>query len=247
MKVSIITATFNSEKNIEICLQSAHAQQAAIIEHIVIDGNSNQNTIDILQRNTHISKWITESDLGIYDALNKGILLSTGDIIGFLHSDDVFASDDVIASVVNLFESDNKIQGIYGNLVYVNQKNKIIRSWISKSFRHKYLNYGWTPPHPTLFLRKEVYQKHGLFDVSFNIAGDYDFMLRILKDKKINVMYLPKIITKMKIGGVSNRNLNNIIIKSKEDIKALRKNGFRFPFFILAAKNFRKLPQLLKR
>ena len=247
MKVSIITATFNSEKNIEACLQSVYTQNYNNIEHIIIDGGSDQQTIALLKKSAQQSKWITQPDLGIYDALNKGIQLATGDLIGFLHSDDLFASHDVIGNIVNIFKSDNQIHGVYGNLVYVNKKNKTVRTWNSKPFKQSYLDFGWTPPHPTLFLREDVYQKHGLFDTSFKIAGDYDFMLRILKDNEIKVLYVPNIITKMKIGGVSNKNLGNIITKSKEDIIALRKNGFTFPFFTLAAKNIRKLPQLFKR
>ncbi len=248
MKISIITATYNSEKNITDCLASVAMQSYKNIEHIVIDGGSSDKTQEIIKSAPSVSKYISEPDKGLYDALNKGISLATGDVIGFLHSDDIFSSSDIIQKIADLF-SKNNIHGFYGDLVFtsaVNQ-NQIVRSWKSKPFNHKNIKYGWMPAHPTLFLRKEIYEKYGMFDISFKIAGDYDFMIRIMKANQINLAYLPEIVTNMRMGGVSTGSFNDLITKSVEDMRALKNNGFKFPFLILAAKNLRKLPQLLKR
>ena len=249
MKVSIITATWNSEKNIADCLQSVAGQTYQNIEHIVIDGGSTDNTIEIVKNTPSVSNWISEPDKGIYDALNKGIQMATGDVIGFLHSDDMLASNKTIANIAKLFLSDKSIDGIYGNLLFVDSDNanKIVRTWQSKPFQRKNVKNGWMPPHPTLFLKKEVYQKHGLFDISFKIAGDYDFMLQVMLDKEINLQYLPETITKMRQGGVSTGSIKNILLKKREDIRALKNNGFRFPLGVLVVKNLRKIHQLFMK
>lgn len=282
MKISIITATYNSQKNIQDCLQSVANQSHKNIEHIVIDGGSTDDTVELVKNSQSVTKWISEPDNGIYDALNKGIQLATGDVIGFLHSDDMLGSSTIIESIANSFSQTNqnslsfppgggnvgvrqaggrqrgskntketkqKIHGIYGNLLFVHAQNtnKVVRTWHSKPFSYKRVHYGWMPPHPTLFLRKEVYEKHGLFDTSFRIAGDYDFMLRVMLDKEINLVLLPEVITRMRVGGASTSSVAAIIQKMREDIRALRNNGFSFPLRVLAAKNLRKLPQLLKR
>lgn len=248
MKLSIITATFNSEKNLNDCLTSVAAQSYKNIEHIVIDGGSSDKTLDIIKSAPSVARYMSEPDNGIYDALNKGISMATGDVIGFLHSDDTVGSTDIIQKIAELFSQKN-VQGVYGDLVFVHSENpdKIVRTWKSNRFDRKNIKYGWMPPHPTLYLRKEVYQKHGPFDISFKIAGDYNFMVGVMKDKEINLEYLPEIIAKMRMGGASTGSLKGLLTKSKEDIRALRNNGFKFPFLILAAKNLRKLPQLFKR
>jgi glycosyltransferase involved in cell wall biosynthesis len=155
-----------------------------------------------------VVKIISEPDHGIYDALNKGICLATGDIIGFLHADDTFASNTIIQKIADSFSSPlgggrEGASGIYGNLVFINTENKVVRTWQSKPFNRKNVKHGWMPPHPTLFLRKEIYEKHGLFDTTFKIAGDYDFMLRLMTDPEINLRYLPEAITRMRVGGAS--------------------------------------------
>lgn len=248
MKISVITATYNSEKNITECLHSVAIQTYKNIEHIIIDGGSTDRTLEIIKSAHSVAKYISEPDNGIYDALNKGISLTTGDVIGFLHSDDSIGSPGIIQKIAELFSQKN-IQGVYGDLVFVHSENpdKIVRTWESKRFDRKNIKYGWMPPHPTLYLRKEIYQKHGPFDTSFKIAGDYNFMVSVMKDKEINLAYLPEIITKMRMGGASTGSVKGILTKSKEDIRALKNNGFKFPYLILAAKNLRKLPQLFKR
>ena len=247
IKVSIITVVRNGEKTIKDTIESVLSQTYSDIEYILIDGCSTDKTVEIINGyEKQISKFISEPDEGIYDGLNKGVSLATGDVIAFLHSDDVYANETVISDIVNCF--DNNTQGVYGDLVYTDKVdvNKVFRYWKSCDFSPSLLSKGWMPPHPTLFLRREVYQKYGAFDISFKIAGDYDFMLRILKDN-IAVKYLPQVIYKMRLGGESNRSIKNILDKSKEDLRAMRNNKINNPFFALFYKNASKIMQLVRR
>ena len=255
MKISIITATYNSIKYLSDVLKSIQQQTYQNIEYIVIDGGSNDGTIEYLQQSNLIIHIISESDKGIYDALNKGIRLATGDIIGFLHSDDILASPQTIENIVRDFTIPfwgGKVEFsdiVYGDLVFVDQNdtNKIVRYWKSQPFKPKILRRGWMPPHPTVFMRREVYEKHGLYNTDLKCAADYDFLLRILRDKKLNISYLPEIITKMRMGGVSTGGIKNMIVKSKEDYWVLKNNQMTFPLWILFLKNISKIPQLIFR
>ena len=248
MKVSIITATNNSEKTIEDCIKSLIGQVYMNIEFIIIDNNSTDSTLKIIERyklkNKSI-KLISESDNGLYDALNKGVSYASGDIIGFLHSDDLYFDCYSIFDVVS-FLRDNKSDGVYGDLQYVNKENtdKVIRLWKSRVYHSKLLKMGWMPAHPTLFLKKHVYEKHGGFETSYKISADYDFMLRILKDKTLEFGYLPIVITKMRVGGASNRSLKNIIQKTREDYKVVSSNNIGGWFSILL-KNISKIKQFI--
>ena len=228
MKLSIITATFNSEKHLKDCLNSILNQSYKNYEIIIVDGDSHDKTLEIaesFQRESSNIQIISEKDNGIYDALNKGINLASGDIICFLHSDDKFYPKTTLFEVVNEFKK-QKIDGVYGNLNYISNevKPRIIRNWQSQPFNIKLLNKGWMPPHPTLFLKKEVYEKHGVFDLNFKISADYDFMLRVLKDETLTFVYIQKVITYMRVGGISNKSLKNIIIKMREDYRAIHDN-----------------------
>lgn len=244
MKISIITATYNSAEQVASCIESVNSQTYPNIEHIIVDGASKDNTVEIIKSMPNrVAKLISEPDKGIYDALNKGIQLASGELIAFLHTDDVFATPQTIAHVVDQFTHEG-VSGVYGNLVFVNEENKVVRTWNSGSFNRSMVKKGWMPPHPTLVLRKTVYEQYGLFNPSFRIAGDYDFMLRIMLAKDIQLKYLPEVITNMKMGGASTGSIKGIIRKSKEDLKAMRNNGFKLPIVVLLAKNVRKLPQL---
>jgi glycosyltransferase len=261
MKISIITATYNSSATIGDCIRSVNEQTFPDIEHIIIDGKSNDSTIEIIKAiSTRGIKIITESDKGIYDALNKGIQLATGDIIGFLHSDDMFASPQTLQKIADAFispttSSFNSIMGnepkpidvIYGDLVYIDKQdiNKVLRYWKSQPFKTKLLKHGWMPAHPTIFMRREVYNKHGWFNTSFKCAADYDYILRVFSDQTQVIGYLPEVITKMTIGGVSTHGFRNIINKKKEDYLILKNNKMPFPFWILFVKSVSKIPQLL--
>ncbi len=244
MKISIITATFNSSQSITACIKSIFSQTYTDVEHIIIDGSSTDGTVSkINELPNRVSYVISEPDKGIYDALNKGILAATGDIIGFVHSDDQLASAEILQKVVDAFMQTGA-DGIFGNLVFVNKEDMIVRTWTSSPFKSRNIKFGWMPPHPALFLRKEVFLKHGLFDITFKIAGDYDFMLRLMLDKEINIQHLQEVITRMRLGGISTGSIGGIVNKMKEDIRVLRKNKFRFPMAILFIKNIRKVHQL---
>ena len=246
MKVSIITATYNSAKYIASSLNSIFNQDYKDIECIIIDGDSKDQTKSIIKtyqrKNLNITL-VSEADNGIYDALNKGIKLATGDLIGFVHSDDNLASPHIISELV-LAIKEKQAFGVYGDIQYVSQldTSKLIRDWKSCVFSKSLLKKGWMPPHPTLFLKKEVYQKHGNFNQNYKISADYDFMLRVLKDKTLRFVYLPKVIVKMRVGGASNKNLKNIIQKTKEDYKAITSNKIG-NWVTLFLKNYSKFKQ----
>lgn len=247
MKISIITATYNSSSFINDCILSVENQTYKNIEHIIIDGLSQDDTLDKISELKSNCIVYSEKDKGIYDALNKGILKANGDIIGFLHSDDIFENKSTITNIVKQFEKFN-VDGVYGDLVYVKKENpnKHIRYWISQDFKPSLLKRGWMPAHPTLFLRKEVYEKYGPFNLDFKISGDYNFILTIFKNQDLHFNYLHEIICKMRVGGVSNRSLKNIITKTSEDYKALKQNGILNPTYALIIKNFSKIIQFLR-
>lgn len=244
MKITIITVTYNSAQTISDCIASVENQSYKDIEHIIIDGVSKDNTVEIIKSKfNNTIKLISESDFGIYDALNKGIKITTGDIIGFVHSDDLLASPNILKNISKIFEEEN-IDGLYGDLVYIDKKDtKVIRYWKSNEFKPSLLNSGWMPAHPTLFLKKEVYQKHGYFNLNYTIAADYDLMLRIFSDNTLKFKYLPMLVTKMRIGGLSNKGLKNILQKSYEDFIILKTNKISKPLWVLFKKNSSKLSQ----
>lgn len=246
MKVSIITIAYNSGKSIADAINSVLGQTYPNIEYIVVDGQSKDDTMDIVRSfGTRITKHISEPDKGIYDALNKGIRLAEGDVVGFLHSDDIFAGPDVIADAVALF-AEKQTDSIYGDLQYVykNDTSRVFRNWKAGSFSMQKLRFGWMPPHPTFYVKKQVYDQYGLFNTDFRIAADYENMLRFLGKHRISTAYLPRVMVKMRVGGASNRSLKNIIQKSSEDLRAMKINNFG-NIITLAGKNFRKLNQFL--
>ena len=247
MKISLITATFNSADTLQSCFESVASQDYKAVEHIVVDGASKDHTIQVIEDTAKSQpgfRFVSEPDKGIYDALNKGIAMATGEVIGFLHSDDLLAAPDILTKIAQKF-NEKGVDGVYADLQYVNKErpDKVIRHWRSCPFSPRLLNQGWMPPHPTFFLRKEVYQKHGGFDLTYKIAADYDFMLRVLKDAGYRFSYLPEVVTKMRVGGASNRSIRNILQKSREDLRAMRVHGLRSPITALAWKNLSKLPQ----
>lgn len=247
MTFSIITATYNSEKTIADAVSSVASQTYENIEHIIIDGISTDNTLAIINEiKGKVSKIIKEQDSGIYDALNKGIKNATGDIIVFLHADDIFAENNIIEKAAKLF-TEKQTDSIYGDLQYVLKENtnKIIRYWKSGDYSFSKLKKGWMPPHPAFFVKKKIYDKYGLFDKNFKIAADYDIILRFLGKYKISTAYLPQVIIKMRLGGASNKNIKNIILKMKEDVKALKKNNIGGLYTVLL-KNITKIPQFFK-
>ncbi|MFV0391971.1 MAG: glycosyltransferase family 2 protein [Paludibacteraceae bacterium] len=247
MKISIITATYNSGRTLQRTIDSVREQDYATIEHIIIDGGSTDETLRIIEKNkSSISVFVSEKDNGIYDALNKGIKLATGSVIGFLNSDDVYYNQQVISEIVTHFES-KKADVVYGSIVYQTKQkmsNKIIRYWESNEFDSRSLRFGWMPPHPTMYCLKEIYDKYGLYDDSYKIAADYDFILRVFKEPLVVKSYIPFVLVKMDVGGVSNNSLSNIYKKTIEDYKAIKKNKIG-GISTLILKNFRKLNQFV--
>jgi glycosyltransferase involved in cell wall biosynthesis len=241
--ISIITATYNRADTISQCLDSVENQSYINREHVVIDGASTDGTLQVLQSHrTQISALVSEPDRGIYDALNKGVSMATGDVIGLLHADDLYASDQVLAAVAAAFENP-KVQAVYGDLQYVSRADltRVIRHWRAGEFSQAKLARGWMPPHPTLFLRRGVYDQHRHceeprssdvaihrpFNTRYRIAADYDFMLRVLGGLGPDqVVYVPEVLVRMRVGGASNRSLKAITRKSAEDYEILRANGF---------------------
>lgn len=246
-KISIITSVYNNRDTIAEAIDSVLSQTYKNIEYIIVDGGSSDGTVEIVRGyGDRITKFVSERDRGIYDGLNKGVLLATGDVIGFLHSDDLYANDKIIALIAKEFEKGD-FDGVYGDLVYTpkSDTDKVLRYWKSRKFEAGLLKKGWMPAHPTLFLKRAVYKKFGEFDISFKIAADYDFMLRILKGG-IKVSYLPTVLYKMRVGGESNKSIKNIMLKSREDLKALKKNKIGgIP--TLVVKNLSKIAQFIQK
>jgi len=248
MKISIITIAYNSGKSIGDAINSVVLQTYPNIEYIIVDGKSKDNTVEVVKSfGSKVTKFVSEPDKGIYDALNKGIAIASGDVIGFMHSDDLFADEFVIGKVAGLFRQTG-VDSVYGDLEYVykNDTSKVLRYWKSGKFTIRKLKMGWMPPHPTLYVKREIYQKYGGFDIAFRISADYDSMLRFLGRFKISTAYLPEVMVKMRVGGASNRSLKNIIQKSSEDFKAIKKNNFG-NVFTLIFKNIRKVSQFIKK
>lgn len=249
MKVSIITVCFNSAETIEDTIKSVLGQGYKNIEYIIIDGGSTDGTLDILTKyQSRISKCISEPDNGIYDAMNKGAKLATGEILGFLNSGDIYASETVIRQIVKSIQTHNA-DCCYGNLEYVaeNNPNKTVRRWISQPYQDGLFKKGWHPPHPTFFAKKSVFDKYGGFDLSYDIGADYELMLRFLKKYGIKSCYIPNVLVKMRSGGKSNKNLWQIIKANIECFRAWKKNGLNISPFIMLKKPASKLVQYVKK
>jgi glycosyltransferase involved in cell wall biosynthesis len=248
MLVSIITVTYNSAATIAETMRSVEEQDYPHIEHIIVDGLSTDNTVNIVERYTHTAKVISEKDDGIYHAMNKGIQAATGDIIGILNSDDIYIDNKVISKIVHKFE-DSSVQSCYADLQYMDALNTemITRTWKSGNYKVGSFYWGWMPPHPTFFVRKSVYDKVGLFDTSLRSAADYEMMLRILVKHRLSTTYLPHVIVKMRTGGLSNASVKNRIRANREDRKAWHLNELKPYFFTLYLKPLRKVLQFIKK
>lgn len=247
MKISIITITFNSAKTLPRTLESVQSQTYPEIEHIVVDGASTDDTPSMIENyakqhpNVH---WISEKDNGIYNALNKGIAMAAGDVIGFLHSDDVLFSPHSIEHIAAAFE-DKDIDVVYGDLQYC-RNGKVVRRWKSNTFHPYSLKFGWMPPHPTVYVRKEVYAQVGKYDEQFRISADYDMMLRIF-GTKYRSCYMPEVLVSMEMGGASNKDVKACLSKTQEDYIVLKKNHVGAGYFTVAFKQLRKLRQFLRK
>jgi len=248
-KISIITVCFNSERTIEDTILSVINQSYPNIEYIIVDGLSSDNTLGVVdQYKNKISKVVSEKDKGLYDAINKGISLATGDIIANLNSDDFYIDNKVIADVVNKMGNENS-DALYADLYYVDEidTNKIVRHWKSGNYKDGHFFQGWMPPHPTFFVKKEVYNKYGLFNLSLRSAADYEIMLRFVHKHKVKIAYLPRVIVRMRVGGVSNASIINRLKANREDKKAWEINELKPKPYTLIFKPLSKLGQFLKK
>lgn len=244
MIISIITATFNSQKNINKCLDSIANQTYKNIEHIIIDGASTDKTLEIINEHSHRpAKIISEPDSGVYEALNKGIKNSTGDVIGFLHSDDSFIDNNCIELIANEFIKNKQICAVYGDIIYISSKNenKVLRFWKSQNFNNKLIGNGWMPPHTVFYVKRNYYDKTNYFDTSFKISADYFSILKMFNENNFTVQYIPQTLLKMRMGGASNGSLYRIIRKTFEDWKAIRKMNYPLlrSMIMLLLKNLR--------
>jgi glycosyltransferase len=246
-KISIITVTYNSAQTLEQTIQSVLSQDYPNLEYIIVDGKSTDSTLTIIEKyRDKISHFVSEKDDGIYYAINKGINLATGDIIGVLHADDFYIKNDVLTGIAETFKM-NEADAVYADLYYVDKNNtdKIIRTWKSGSFSPNKFLWGWMPPHPTFFVKKDCYTKYGVFNTTLHSAADYEMMLRLLYKHKIKAAYLPEFIVKMRVGGQSNASLNNRVKANNEDRMAWKLNEIKPYFFTLTLKPIRKLVQFL--
>ncbi|MFT3679161.1 MAG: glycosyltransferase family 2 protein [Ferruginibacter sp.] len=245
MKVTIITATYNSATHLQECINSVVSQTYPAIEHIVVDAGSTDGTLDIIKNfDNHITRWISENDRGMYDAINKGMKMATGDIIGILNSDDMLASPDAIESIVKCFE-ENKVDSVYGDLVYVDKQNtrKVIRYWKGFTYKRFRFNYGWMPAHPTFYFKSCLLEELGGYETHYYTAADYEFMARYLYRYRISAKYLPRLIVKMRVGGQSNRNIKTRLRANRRDYLAMKKNQIPLPFLASVLKPLIKLHQ----
>jgi len=248
LKISIITATFNSAATIESTLNSIIQQDYSIKEIIIIDGGSTDETLAILEKyQSSITTLVSEKDKGIYDALNKGITRATGDIIAILHSDDFYLNEQVLSRVANAFTK-NKCDSVYGNLYYVDKQNtnRIVRKWISGKYKHGKFIHGWMPPHPAFFAKRSCYEKYGNFNLALTSSADYELMLRFLHKQKISTHYLNEFLVKMRVGGQSNITWKNRIKANREDKQAWLLNGLKPALHTFAFKPLRKIIQFIR-
>lgn len=245
MKISIITAVRNGASSIRDCIESVLKQSYKDIEYLIIDGGSTDGTLEVVKRyETRITQIISEPDNGIYDALNKGLCLATGEIVGFLHADDLYAHEHVLENVVQVM-AESGVDSCYGDMVYVGRNNpeKVVRYWRSCPFQEGLFQRGWMPPHPTFFVRRLVYDRYGTFNTSFKNSADYELMLRFLVKHKISTSYIPEVMVKMRTGGHSNVSFRNRLRAHLEDHRAWRINGLKVNHLGLFMKPFSKFPQ----
>jgi glycosyltransferase involved in cell wall biosynthesis len=244
VSLSIITATLNNASTIRDCIESVIKQDLSV-EHIIIDGGSTDGTLDIIHEyRPHLAKLVSESDKGVYDALNKGIQMAECNIIGLLHADDFYAEPDILSKVASVF-GDHNIDACYGDLVYIKSRNaaRIVRYWQAGPYNLRRFYWGWMPPHPTFFVCKKIYENYGLFRLDLGSAADYELMLRFLMKYKIRPTYIPEVMVKMRTGGISNASLRNRLLANRNDRLAWKVNGLNPYPWTLFLKPLLKLKQ----
>ena len=250
MRVSIVTVAFNSASTIVDTLDSVSRQIYPDIEHFVIDGGSSDGTVDLVRaRAERVSKFVSEPDSGIYDAMNKGLRLCTGDIIGFLNSDDIYSSDETVSSIVAAFD-DAGVDAVHGDLVYVRREDPcfVVRHWRATPFSPGAFSLAWSPAHPTFYVRRSVIDRVGEFNTSYKVASDLDFMLRVLEVGRYKSKVIPQVLIRMRVGGVSNSSVCGIVKQNLDVIEAIRSHELSVsPLVFMLAKVFRRLHQFVSR
>lgn len=248
MKISIITVCYNSEETITDTIASVASQQYSNREHIIVDGASRDGTMDIVKHAPSVARFVSEPDSGIYDAMNKGLKLATGDVIGLLNADDFYANDTILSQVAEVFK-DPDVHACYADLVYVDQcdTSRVIRYWKSRDFKPGLFKRGWMPAHPTFFVRKKIYDELGDFDLEFKLQADFELTMRFLEIYRIRSKYIPSVFIKMRIGGVSNSSLKNIIKGNIEAYRACKKNHLAITPLFSVLKVLSRLPQFIMR
>ena len=251
MKISVITVTWNSAATVADTLASLNAQTHPDVEQIIVDGGSTDATLAIVQaEGRRVAKVVSERDKGIYDAMNKGLKLATGDVIGLLNSDDILASPEVLATVAEAF-ADPAVDVVYGDLCYVRQNDtsQVVRYWRSGPFRPGAFSRGWAPPHPTLYVRRELYDRYGGFDLGYSLAADFELMVRLLEVHHVRVRYLPQVLVRMRMGGASNKSVGSIVRQNRDIWRALHDHRLAGPMLgwvvhkaLLRARQFMSRP-----
>ena len=246
MKISIITVCYNAEDTISDAIQSVLTQDYKDVEYIIVDGKSTDRTLEIIQSIKNRIKLISEKDRGIYDAMNKGINIASGDVIGILNADDVYKNCQVLTEVMDAFKANVSI--VYGDIEYVkyNDLSKVVRKWKAGIFRSGKFKWGWMPPHPGFFVKKSCYESFGLFNLNLSTSADYELMLRMLEVHHLSCNYIPKTITSMRVGGASNSSLKNRLIANRNDKKAWTIHPINPFWFTFILKPLRKLPQFFR-
>ena len=248
LTVGIVTGTYNSEKYISDCIGSVNEQDYPNISHIIIDGASKDDTLNIIKKMPNrVTRIISEPDKGIYDAMNKGLKNSEGDILGILNSDDFYNSKQAISKVVNAFNT-SEADCVFGDLYYVNAENpeKVVRKWVTGRYSKNAFRRGWHPAHPSFFVRREVYEKYGYFDEELSLAADFEIMLRFIERHGLKTHYIAEPLVRMRLGGATSKNVNNIIEGNKQCIKAFKKNNMRVPFLYPLIRLIPKLKQFVR-
>jgi len=247
MKVSIITVVLNNKDHIEGAIKSVQEQTHKEIEHIVVDNDSCDGTSNIIKRHMHgISRYICEPDQGVYFGINKGLKIATGDIVGILHSDDIYADENILKDIVSAFEKSGA-DCVYGDLVYVKRQNPnvVVRYWRADEGDRAKISQGWMPPHPAFFVKRNVYEKYGYFNTNFKISADYEIILRFLYMHRLSMYYAHRMCVKMRAGGISNRSVLSLLRKTYEDYSICKIYGMKQAKRAVILKNLRKIPQFI--
>lgn len=247
IKISVITVTYNSSATLADTLESVLAQDYPDVEHVLVDGASKDNTVEIIKRYPHVKNWISEKDAGLYDAINKGIKMATGDVVGILNSDDFFPHKGVLSAIAEKFEQPG-IDSVYGDIAFVHPGNlkKVVRLYSAKRFHPGKFAYGYMPPHPSFYARKDLFGQYGDYQVDYKIAADYELLMRFLFRHKVSSVYIPEILVYMRTGGVSNENWRSRIKLNQEIIRACKENNVSTNMAILSFKYFVKVFEFIK-